>query len=434
MESVPADPSLGLPGGVTVSREQSSRSMYAETAVWLSTAEQFANSGFTSGLKSIEPILGSANDIGTVAGSLDSLFSAFRTWAQAPADFDARQAVVQRAADTAAAFNATSAEFHWAREAIETEVQSRLESVNSLVSTIREFNQGVITGTLGAVSEATAFAALEQLSEQVGITAVQQSGGSISVFLGGQSPLLVGSQQTSLVFSRYSADGSTVSNATQPVRITLEGGLDVTAQLSAGRISGLLEAHSAMSTFVGDTTRTGTLNILAQQVAQRVNGILESGVVSMADVPPVPGRAMFAFDGVSPTGVAGTLRVNEGFRAADLAAVDPRPPANTAGVALRLARLADSVAAEDSIDGLTIAQYALDGPARMAGRIKAANDLAVPLTSRREAAYTLRSELSGVSVEQEAVTLLALQRGYEASARVIRAIDEMIQTAISLGA
>ena len=42
--------------------------------------------------------------------------------------------------------------------------------------------------------------------------------------------------------------------------------------------------------------------------------------------------------------------------------------------------------------------------------------------------------VSAVSLDEEAVALVQFQRGYEASARFIRVIDEMTQVVMSIGA
>jgi len=43
----------------------------------------------------------------------------------------------------------------------------------------------------------------------------------------------------------------------------------------------------------------------------------------------------------------------------------------------------------------------------------------------------LRDEVSGVSLDEEAMHLLKFQRAYEANARFFRVIDESIQTLLS---
>jgi flagellar hook-associated protein 1 FlgK len=44
-----------------------------------------------------------------------------------------------------------------------------------------------------------------------------------------------------------------------------------------------------------------------------------------------------------------------------------------------------------------------------------------------------RQEVSGVSIDEETVKIIQFQRAFEASARVVRAVDELLQLTLSLG-
>jgi flagellar hook-associated protein 1 FlgK len=45
----------------------------------------------------------------------------------------------------------------------------------------------------------------------------------------------------------------------------------------------------------------------------------------------------------------------------------------------------------------------------------------------------LRGSISGVSLDEETANLVRFQQAYQASARVIQAINEMLSTAVNLG-
>jgi flagellar hook-associated protein 1 FlgK len=47
-------------------------------------------------------------------------------------------------------------------------------------------------------------------------------------------------------------------------------------------------------------------------------------------------------------------------------------------------------------------------------------------------ARDLRTQLSGVSFDEEAVKLVEFQRAYEANAQVVKIVDEMIESGISM--
>ena len=45
-----------------------------------------------------------------------------------------------------------------------------------------------------------------------------------------------------------------------------------------------------------------------------------------------------------------------------------------------------------------------------------------------------RGAISGVSIDEETVQMLGFQRAYEASARMVRTVDELLQTLLGMGA
>ena len=47
-------------------------------------------------------------------------------------------------------------------------------------------------------------------------------------------------------------------------------------------------------------------------------------------------------------------------------------------------------------------------------------------------AQSLRERLSGVSIDEEAASMVRYQQSYDASAKVLKAAEEMFQTVISI--
>ena len=68
----------------------------------------------------------------------------------------------------------------------------------------------------------------------------------------------------------------------------------------------------------------------------------------------------------------------------------------------------------------------------VASSASAARNDADAAASVRETLSAQRQALSGVSLDEEAVTLLRYQRSYQGAARLIAAVDEMFQTILQL--
>jgi flagellar hook-associated protein FlgK len=66
--------------------------------------------------------------------------------------------------------------------------------------------------------------------------------------------------------------------------------------------------------------------------------------------------------------------------------------------------------------------------------LKTAREQTEYLHAQTEQARNFRTDLSGVSLEEESVMLLTVQRAYESTIRVINVLDEMLQTALTIGA
>jgi flagellar hook-associated protein 1 FlgK len=146
----------------------------------------------------------------------------------------------------------------------------------------------------------------------------------------------------------------------------------------------------------------------------------------------VAGLALFTYDAANSTASARTLAVNPALTAAQLAAIDPGPPYIGNGVALKLAALASPTDPAGKIDGLSYVEF-FGEMAALAGREAAAADNGLSLQRDRSAqARALRDQLSGVSLDEEAIHLVEFQRAYQATARMISVLDELTQVAVNL--
>jgi flagellar hook-associated protein 1 FlgK len=119
--------------------------------------------------------------------------------------------------------------------------------------------------------------------------------------------------------------------------------------------------------------------------------------------------------------------VNSSLTGAQLAAADPGPPASASGIATQLAGLSSSSAPADLINGQSYVDF-YAGIATAIG-FKAANATTAQSTQSDllTQAQSLRAQVSGVSLNEQAANLLQFQQGYEASAEMINVINTTIQ-------
>jgi flagellar hook-associated protein 1 FlgK len=434
IESLPFQPADGLPGGIRAGDIQSARNLYADQEV----RRQLEALGRFQQKAEMLHALENGFDItgqGGVAGALNGLFQSFSAWSVSPNSLTARQAVLDAARGVSQAFQSASAHLATSADNADRELARTVNEINALGDALRGYNaERLKLAAPDPALEANITSALEQLSELVNFNVLHQEDGTITVLLGGQTPLVIGERQHEIRLD-YGLPGSPAPvnpAARGHARILDSGGNDVTAGLQLGKLGGLLEVRNQiLPSLMGDPYQAGDLNRLAKATADRVNQLLTSGQISDGP-PPVAGLALFTYDAANSTASARTLAVNPALTAAQLAAIDPGPPYIGNGVALKLAALASPTDPAGKIDGLSYVEF-FGEMAALAGREAAAADNGLSLQRDRSAqARALRDQLSGVSLDEEAIHLVEFQRAYQATARMISVLDELTQVAVNL--
>jgi flagellar hook-associated protein 1 FlgK len=280
--------------------------------------------------------------------------------------------------------------------------------------------------------EAGAFSDVEALSELVNIEVQVEANGSLTVLLGGQIPLVLGDKRQEIKLDYFVPPGPVNPGASPSARILDAAGRDITSTITHGRLEGLLQVHEeVLPSLAGDTQRDGSLNTLAKQVADRVNAILTGSLVSEGP-PPVAGTPLFAYDTGNSANTARTLGVDPAATPALLAVISPGPPPVANGAALELADLGSSRDPQNTINGLTLREFYSSLARDVGERLNTADGQQARATLLVNQARELRQEISGVSLNEEAIRLTQFQRSYEAAAQIVKVIDELLQTALSL--
>ena len=415
------DLSGGQMGGITAGSVESTRSGYAELSVQYEAAAGGYASARSSALNSIDNVFDVTGTAG-IPAALSSLYQDFSSWATTPGGNVQRAAVLNSASKVADAFRQTAAGLRQQQASADHEIQSTVDKINSLAASIRDYNvQKKAHPGSDAGLDARTYQALEDLSAEVGITTQFQSDGTVNVLVSGQTPLVMGDQ-----VSEISAD--TVPGTDGKLAVRAAGGKDITGTLTSGTLGGLLQVRNGtLASLLGGTGVTGQLDRLAAAFADRVNGLLESGTTTLNG--DTAGVKLFTYDA---GGAAASMEVNPDITASKLAAASTGASASANGIALALAGMADGTSAEDQVDGKSfLAAYSA-----LASQVGTEASSAQDASDRQKQvlahARELRSAISGVSLDQEAINMLEFQRAYEASARIITVVDELMQTVLAL--
>ena len=428
------DPESGITGGVAAGKVISSRDEFSEQAV----RQQTSGLGYESQLVDSLTALQSNFDVSGNQGiplALNNLLKSFSSWGATPDNEAARQTVVQDATDVAQAFQQASSSVSAQASDAEQQIGQTVTQVNQLVTQIQGYNVIAMQGSKDDSGlSANMHSAVEQLSSLVAVTATFQSDGTVSLMMNGETPLLLGDKTYAISSSLYQPQDPAPTNPNGPadVRIQAYDGTDITAKTTGSQLGALLNLrNTVLPSYIGDANQAGDLNVMAKQFADRVNQILTSGNIS--DGPPaVPGVALFTYDTTNATNTAASLAVDPTVTADQLAAISPGPPEVSNGVPLALSALASPLQDADKIDGVSYSQYY----GQLAGRVGTAlsdatnsQDVQQSLLSQ---AKTLREQYQGVSLDQEAATLMQFQRAYQATSKFLTVLDQLTGEAIAM--
>lgn len=429
LNALPFELQSGLLGGVQAGAPQSTRDEFLEQGVRYQSGLLGNFRAQAQSLSGIEPIFDVTGQSGILA-SLNSLFQSFSNWSTNPDSAAARQDVLAKAQDLGASFQQTMSVLSNVTDSIDNKIGSTIDQINALAAQVADYNvHRALGGGTDAGLDAHLHDTLETLSSSAGVTARFESDGSVTLLLGGQTPLVIGPRQYLLKASNFDT-GVPVNPSARPTAHILDAdGQDVTSHVSSGTLAGLLVVrNTVLPGLQGDSQQAGAINLIAQKVADRVNQLLGSGLTPGGQA----GVALFSYDGSSAVKTARTLTINPNITTDTLAALAPGPPQVANGIVLALAGLGQSKAGTDTINGQSIQDF-LNGQTQILGQqsaTAAANQNVAQQAVTQ--ARALRTQVSGVSLDEEAVRVMELQRGYQSMSKMISVINGLADTLMNM--
>ncbi len=172
-----------------------------------------------------------------LSGALQTFFAAMQNGANDPASTPARQLVVTEAESLSVRFNNLHQRLSDIEKSINGELKAVTSQISSLAKSVAELNQSIGekvaagNGNMPNDLMDKRDEALRQLSELVSIQVVKQDDGDLNVFIGNGQPLVVGASVSTFNVTHDGAIQITGKNSAA----------DITAQISGGKLGGLLE-------------------------------------------------------------------------------------------------------------------------------------------------------------------------------------------------
>lgn len=363
-------------------------------------------------------ILGSLSLVETSIGApgqgLDSRLAAFFDSVAAlsvdPGSATARDGVLLQGRQLATGFNDVARRLSEGARLADNGVRDAIGEVNGLSAQIARLNESIATaggGDIEALRDQQQLA-LESLSELTSLQVLTRSDGGVDVTIPSGRSLVIGGSAYAVTVGTASATGyATLSLA----------GADITAEISSGKIGGLMEARDTL--IPGYQTQ---LDEIAYAVAQQVNTVHQSGF----DLNGNAGVAFFT-PPATVAGAARNLAVNPALAGnPGLIAASATGAPGDNQIARQLAALRDQRVLSGGTATFT------QGWAQLAYRVGADSDSAsAQLQSKQnvvDQVARLRDQVSGVSLDEEAASMIKFQRAYEANAKYFSVVDEMLVT------
>ncbi|MEY4551369.1 MAG: hypothetical protein RL685_7564 [Pseudomonadota bacterium] len=355
-----------------------------------------------------------------LGNSLNGMFSSFAGLAASPGDQTTRATTLGRATAFADQVRTTSNRlqnfrtdlFQQARE-LTDQINTKLDSVAQLSGRI---NQARAVGEEPADLQDKRDAALLELAELVEINTYTDGNGQL-VVQGPGVTLIQGDSARHLSLD-IGNDG-----ALRVMAETVAGnGSDITHFLSGGQLSGVITVrdHDVVE-------MQGELDTFAFHLANEVNAVHSAGF----GLDGVGGRNLFSVSNTA-SGAAASLQLNAALvDHPERIAASSSPfelPGNASQAAL-LSRVADTpLAALGNLDPN-------QAYARIIGRVGQRKADSAATLETREAmtaqVEAVRQSISGVSLDEEMISLTKYQRAFEAASRVFTTADQLLEELIN---
>ena len=235
VEAVPP----GVPGftvgrGVDVVAVSRAYSDFLTSALWNSNTGLQRATTYNDLTGTLNSMLSSSGDL---QGTLDNFYGGFATVANAPSDTSGRQALLGDATAVATVFNTLGQQLVSQQGQINSQITNTVKSVNSVIGNIADLNRQIrmasISGQPNALLDQRD-ALVSTLSGYLGVTAVSESDGSMSVYSASGQSLVSGSNAYKL---STGSDGYDTSRA----NVFDTSGNDITSRISGGTLGALLD-------------------------------------------------------------------------------------------------------------------------------------------------------------------------------------------------
>ena len=360
--------------------------------------------------------------------SLGNFFNAFRELSNNPESLASRTQVKETADNLTKDFQRVNQQLNEIQKDADFRIATKVEEINQLTKEIAQINEKIQVVELAGVpandERDRRDELLKQLGNKVNIRYAEGEDGQLTITAGNTAVLVSGYSQMDLkVAATPGRPGKNEGNLEIFYQNTEHSTpVNVTGQLTGGEIGGLLQVRDQVCNGLLDS-----MDNLAFAVASEVNTAHVQG-----------------YDRSGRTGNLFFKQPQEAFRAAEQLSLaeNVRNDVGTIAAAGQPDAPGDNRVA-NIISGLQYSQVMDNGTATMddfynslVGQIgietQRANSAVDAQKGIVEQIKNIRESISGVSLDEETTRMIEFQKAFDASARLVRTADEMMDTVLNL--
>jgi len=362
-------------------------------------------------LEGIETVFDESEGSG-LSDALSEFFSAWSDLANDPTGSTVRSVLLSDAESLVSTLQDMFGDLQDIQSSIIDDISQTTDDINDITGQIADLNQKILEGNAGGIDTSTyedeRDSLLTELSSKVGIAYYEDDSGQVNVQLSNGASLVIGSNALEM----------TATSST----ITLNGD-DVTDSISGGELGGEQDSLETVQGYMAD------LDAFAVALADAVNAIHTTGV----DADGTTGGNFFTYDSTDP-GVS-TLSVN----ISDINDIAAASSSDSSAIAIAVAELQDtSVTFTKTISGVTTTstntfeEYYSSLVSKIGTEVE--NTTSSSETQSDLVTYyeNYRESVSGVSTDEELANIVLYQNAYEAAAKVMSVLDELLETMINI--
>lgn len=360
---------------------------------------------------------------------IGEFFNAFRELSNNPESVSSRTLVKEAADFLTKDFHRVHSQLESIQGDMDQQIRSQVTEINEITREIAQLNEKVQVVELNDVpandERDRRDVLLKKLSEKINIRYAEGDDGQVAVTAGQNAVLVSGFSFRELDVSRTAArEGKHEGRLDIFYKATDTGSpTTVTDQINGGGIGGLLEVRDEVINKL-----MNEMNEIAFNLATQVNQAHRMGY----DRYSQKGEDFFVLPGSDQTAAAERIQLNRKI-VEDVGLISAGAQPNAPGDN-RVANVISSLQykrilreGESTID---------DYYANVVGEVGVSSARAQAASKSQESIVAqlgnIRESVSGVSLDEETAKMIEFQKGFDASARLIRTADEMMDTVLNL--